>query len=190
MYLTFISSLPSYFSCTLGQLLISAPGALQKTPAWLPRLWFCVANSSSTTCPPVGTLSSSYCLGISLLKDQYSPSTVWIRSGRCPGWHPVSLRSARWTCLMLSCLSASFTHVCNPVLPPHLSNSSFLPNLILWQTTPSLQGFLPLPNLATFSVTYCISDLLRCNRFLHNLKQQTSVISHYFRGSSIWERLR
>ena len=118
MYLTFISSLHFYFSCTLGQLLISSPGALRKTPPWLPCLWFCVANASSTTCPPVGTLSPSYCLGIFLLKDLYSPSTVWIRSGRCPGWHPVCLRTARWTCVMLSCLSASFTHVCNPVLLP------------------------------------------------------------------------
>ena len=81
------------------------------------------------------------------------PFMSWIGSCRCGGWHSVSLITARWTCLVISCPSAWFTYVHNLVLFSHLSNSYFRPNLILWQTAFNLQGFFPLLNLATLCVT-------------------------------------
>ena len=81
------------------------------------------------------------------------PFMSWIGSCRCGGWHFVSLITAPWTCLVISCPSAWFTYVHNLVLFSHLSNSYFHPNLILWQTAFNLQGFFPLLNLATLCVT-------------------------------------
>lgn len=90
------------------------------TSVWLLCLWFSVANPSFT-CPPVETVVSSYSLLISLLKDPSLLPMAWIRSGRhWPGIH-VPLYTAHWTCLIVSCPSTSFTHVCSILPLPRLS---------------------------------------------------------------------
>ena len=50
------------------------------------------------------------------------PFMSWIGSCRCGGWHSVSLITAHWTCLVVSCPSAWFIHVCSLVLLSHLSS--------------------------------------------------------------------
>lgn len=79
--------------------------------------------SSSSSCLPVQTLSPGYCLVIRLPKEPYLLSTAWIRGGRhWPGIH-VSLRTAHWVHLILSCPSAWFTRVCGILPLPYLSQT-------------------------------------------------------------------
>lgn len=80
------------------------------------------------------------CLGISFLRDPYLPSVAWIKRSDTLAGICVSLCTAHWTHLILSCPSVPFIHIHSPRPFLYLSHPSFLPNLILWQT-PSLHRF-------------------------------------------------